>query len=321
MDPRQFAPHHSAHDALHARGGGTLRPGGDHPQGPHRGLRYPRGAAPAHGRGHILRADHRAAGRNCLGERGARRAAGGRARHRRQDGIAPAGGRRRRDCWRSESAGRSGAEDLLAAEDRAQPGICLRADRGPEAGGSRRRGPAVSEMARARGLRRVVRATLGRAYPRIIGANRERSWLFYDTVLPLLGTIAFVYVYKALGAPDRVVGYVIMGGATMAFWMNVMWNMAAEVFMEPVFLASGFYFPVRALGFWVGMGTSIIPLTLALDAMRQLLFPGSHPALLPVRAELGALVGLAVMFMLVARWSLRKMEYLARREGRLSLRF
>src|SRR5256885_10759790 len=95
----------------------------------------------------------------------------------------------------------------------------------------------------------------------------------------------------------------------------------AELFMEPVFLASGFYFPVRALGFWVGMGTSIIPLTLALDAMRQLLFPESHPALLPVRAELGALVGLAVMFMLVARWSLRKMEDLARRGGRLSLRF
>ena len=90
----------------------------------------------------------------------------------------------------------------------------------------------MSEMARARGLRRVVRATLGRAYPRIIGANRERSWLFYDTVLPLLGTIAFVYVYKALGAPDRFVGYVIMGGATMAFWMNVMWNMAAQFYWD-----------------------------------------------------------------------------------------
>ncbi len=90
----------------------------------------------------------------------------------------------------------------------------------------------MSEIARARGLRRVVRATLGRAYPRIIGANRERSWLFYDTVLPLLGTIAFVYVYKALGAPDRFVGYVIMGGATMAFWMNVMWNMAAQFYWD-----------------------------------------------------------------------------------------
>lgn len=84
----------------------------------------------------------------------------------------------------------------------------------------------------AHGVRRALRATLGRAYPRIIGANRDRSWLFYDTVLPLLGTIAFVYVYKALGAPDRFVGYVIMGGATMAFWMNVMWSMAAQFYWD-----------------------------------------------------------------------------------------
>jgi ABC-2 type transport system permease protein len=275
----------------------------------------------------------------------------------------------------------------------------------------------IEAITPARGAARTIRAMLGRSYPRIIGANRERSWLFYDTVLPLLGTIAFVYVYKALGAPERFVGYVIMGGATTAFWLNVMWSMAAQfywdkqggnlelymvvpcgvpaillgmslggmlgtlvravaivllggalfhvdyslvqiplfalvfavaivalyglgvtfaslfllwgreawhtanLFMEPVFLVSGFYFPVSALGFWVGMGASIIPLTLALDAMRQLLFPTTHPGLLSVWWEVGLLAGLAVLFIGVARLSLRKMEYLARREGRLSLRF
>jgi len=272
-------------------------------------------------------------------------------------------------------------------------------------------------MPRAHGLRRFLRATLGRSYPRIIGSNRDRSWLFYDTVLPLLGTIAFVFVYKALGAPARFIGYVIMGGATTAFWMNVMWAMAAqfywdkqggnlelymvvpcgispilfgmslggflatmirataivligallfnvrftisnlglfllifavamvalyglgvmfaslfllwgreawhmaELFMEPVFLASGFYFPVRALGFWAAMGTSFIPLTLALDGLRQLLFGETHPALLPVWWEVGGLGLLAVLFLLLARFMLRRMEFLARREGRLSLRF
>ena len=103
-------------------------------------------------------------------------------------------------------------------------------------------------------------------------------------------------------------------------WGREAWHMA-ELFMEPVFLASGFFFPVRALGFWVAMGTSIIPLTLALDAMRQLLFPGAHPALLPFWWELGGLGALAVLFIVLARVSLRKMEFLARREGRLSLRF
>ncbi|MBI2122611.1 MAG: ABC transporter permease [Armatimonadetes bacterium] len=241
--------------------------------------------------------------------------------------------------------------------------------------------------------------------------------MFYDTMLPLLGTLAFVYVYKALGAPERFVGYVIMGGATVAFWMNVMWSMAAQfywdkqggnlelymvvpcgipaillgmsfggfmgtmiraiaivaigsllfdvrytvaqwplfvlvfavaivalyglgvtfaslflmwgreawhmanLFMEPVFFLSGFYFPVRALGFWAGMGASLIPLTLALDAMRQLLFVGTHPALLPILTELAILVGLGVVFILLARFLLKRMEFLARREGRLSLRF
>jgi len=275
----------------------------------------------------------------------------------------------------------------------------------------------IATMPRAHGPRRFFRATLGRSYPRIIGSNRDRSWLFYDTVLPLLGTIAFVYVYKALGAPDRFIGYVIMGGATTAFWMNVMWAMAAqfywdkqggnlelymvvpcgiapilfgmslggflatmirataivligsllfgvrfaisnlglfllifgvaivalyglgvafaslfllwgreawhmaELFMEPVFLASGFYFPVRALGFWAAMGTSLIPLTLALDGLRQLLFGEMHPALLPVWWEVVGLVFLAVLFFVLARFMLRRMEFLARREGRLSLRF
>lgn len=275
----------------------------------------------------------------------------------------------------------------------------------------------MNEAIPARGLLRVIRAVLGRSYPRIIGATRDKSWMFYDTMLPLLGTLAFVYVYKALGAPERFVGYVIMGGATVAFWMNVMWSMAAQfywdkqggnlelymvvpcgipaillgmsfggfmgtmiraiaivaigsllfdvrytvaqwplfvlvfavaivalyglgvtfaslflmwgreawhmanLFMEPVFFLSGFYFPVRALGFWAGMGASLIPLTLALDAMRQLLFAGTHPALLPILTELAILVGLGVVFILLARFLLKRMEFLARREGRLSLRF
>ncbi|MBI4729315.1 MAG: ABC transporter permease [Acidobacteria bacterium] len=277
--------------------------------------------------------------------------------------------------------------------------------------------PRAGDPQAARGFRRALRATLGRSYPRIIGSNRDKSWLFYDTVLPLLGTVSFVYVYKTFGAPERFLAYVIMGGATTAFWMNVMWSMAAQfywdkqagnlelymvapcgllpillgmslgglvattlravvivaagsllfgvsyaggqipalllvfavamvalyglgitfasvflmwgreawhmanTFMEPVFLLSGFYFPVRALGFWVGLGASLIPLTLALDAMRRLLFPGAHPALLPLAAEVGILAALAVGFAIAAWVSLRKMEMLARREARLSLRF
>jgi ABC-2 type transport system permease protein len=232
-----------------------------------------------------------------------------------------------------------------------------------------------------------------------------------------LGTFAFVYVYKALDAPPRFIGYVIMGGATTAIWMNVMIMMASQLwwekkdgnlelyfvapcgllpvllgmsiggifmalvravsvvvlgslafhvtyaptqipvfilvffvaivglyalgvalssvflvwgreawhttqmFMEPVFLVSGFYFPVRALGFATGMAASFIPLTLALDALRQLLFPASHPKLLGLWPEIGILAVVAVGIVVLARVMLKKMEMMARRDGRLQQGF
>jgi ABC-2 type transport system permease protein len=259
----------------------------------------------------------------------------------------------------------------------------------------------------------MLRAAHGRAYPRLIGNFRDRTWTFYEIALPLLGTFAFVYVYRALDAPERFVGYVIMGGATTAIWMNVMMMMASQlwwekkdgnlelyfiapcgllpillgmsvggifmasvravsvvilgslafhvsyaptqlpvfvlvffialiglyalgvalsslflvwgreawhttqIFMEPVFLVSGFYFPVRALGFATGMAASFIPLTLALDALRQLLFPDTHPKLLGLWPEIGILALVAVVNVALARVSLKKMEILARREGRI----
>lgn len=267
---------------------------------------------------------------------------------------------------------------------------------------------------RARGIVRGLRGVHGRAYPRLIGSYREPMWLFYETMLPLLGTIAFVYVYKAIGAPPRFIGYVVMGGAATAIWANVMWMMASQLWwekkdgnldiymtlpgglgpillgmsvggvvsalvrggavvvvgsllfdvpydfsrfgmfllvfgvalvalyglgvmlaslfllwgreawhttnlmMEPVFLVSGFYFPIRALGYWTGIASSFIPLTFALDALRQLLYPAEHPRLLPVEIELLVLVGLSVVFGFGARATLRKMEMLARRAGKLS---
>ncbi|KRT76554.1 MAG: ABC transporter permease, antibiotic transport system permease protein [Armatimonadetes bacterium CSP1-3] len=266
-------------------------------------------------------------------------------------------------------------------------------------------------------LQRAWYAIRGRAYPRTVGAAREPSWIFYDLALPILGVFAFVFVYRALDAPAQFTSYVIMGGATIAFWMNVMWNMAAQFYwekhqgnlelymmapcglvpillgmawggmlattvraavvvavgillfkaplavsswplfvliftlglialyglgmffsslfllwgreawhmvsllQEPVYLVSGFYFPVRALGLWVGMAASIIPITLALDGLRQVMFPSFHPGLLPVRWEVLGLAALAVLFVVLALRMLRFMERLARQEGRLSFRW
>jgi len=281
-----------------------------------------------------------------------------------------------------------------------------------------------------------LRAIWGRAYVRIVGANREPSWIFFDGILPLLGIAAYVFIYKgffrgistpeALEAVNALVGFVVLGGVMIAFWMNVLWSMASQlywekemgnlqlymlapmsrmallggmaiggVFMtsvralvtlvagiyvfgvhfqlanplllvgvffvtlialygmgmlfaslylmwgreayhmsslleEPIFLVSGFYFPIGAFanpnfapwGRAVMVGGSLIPATLGLDALRQLLFPASPQnfVFLPVQTELLILVGLAFVFFLLARSSLRYMELLARRDGRLTTR-
>jgi ABC-2 type transport system permease protein len=266
-------------------------------------------------------------------------------------------------------------------------------------------------------LQLFLRAATGRAYPRVWGSLREKSWIFYQTLLPLLGTIAFVYVYRALGAPERFTSYVIMGGAAAAFWMNVLWMMAAQfywekrtgnldlfmispcglwpilfgmsvggilftliratgvvtvgvllfhvrfdlarlpmlalvfvltlvalyglgtalaslflywgreawhivnLFQEPVFLISGVNFPLTSMATALAAIGCAIPLALGLDALRTLLVPGNHPAFLSLPVEVGVLAGLGVLYAVVARFALGRMEHLARAEGRLSRRY
>jgi ABC-2 type transport system permease protein len=262
-----------------------------------------------------------------------------------------------------------------------------------------------------------LRTMVARAYPRVIGTNREKSWLFFDTFLPLLGTAAYVFFYRAIKAPEDYIGLVVVGGAMTAYWLNVLWSMSSQLYwdkdagnlalyiaapgsmmaillgmavggltmtttravgillagwllfgvqfslthwalliltfvltmtalyglgmlfaslfllfgreawhisnllQEPIYLVSGFYFPVKSLGFWVATAASLIPLTLGLDAMRQLLFPADPTfGFLSVRLEIWVLVGLAVIFVGSSKFALDYMEKLARRQGRLTER-
>lgn len=275
--------------------------------------------------------------------------------------------------------------------------------------------PEPFPIQRNTGLRLFVQTVIARAYPRIIGQQREKSWIFFDIFLPMLAVSAYVFLYRAIGAPSEYVGFVVMGGAMTAFWMNVLWSMSSQlywekemgnlalyvmapnsmmaillgmalgglvattlralaitvlgswvfkipyevtsfgqlflVFMlamvalygmgmlfaslflllsreawhlsnlaqEPVYLFSGFYFPIKSFNIWIAAGASIIPLTLGLDAMRQLVFP-SGPALgfLSVSLEMGILATLCVIFLTAAKFLLSYMERLAIREGRLT---
>ncbi len=274
---------------------------------------------------------------------------------------------------------------------------------------------ATGRVKRNSGWRLFLQTVWARAYPRVIGQQRDKSWLFFDIVLPLAGVAAYVFVYRAIGAPEEYVGFVVVGGAMTAFWLNVLWSMSSQLYweketgnlalyimapnslvaillgmalggmlattlraivilglgsllfqvqyavvsfwqllavfllamvalygmgmmfaslflllgreawhmsnlaQEPVYLLSGFYFPLRSLPFWVAVAGSLIPLALGLDAMRQLVFAGGATfGFLSVSLELGLLAALGVIFLFLARVLLAYMERRAIREGRLT---
>jgi ABC-2 type transport system permease protein len=71
-----------------------------------------------------------------------------------------------------------------------------------------------------------------RSYARVIWMFRNRTWIVQETILPILSVAAFAYAYRAMNAPDRFVGYVILGAAMTCFWFNVLWSMGAHLYWE-----------------------------------------------------------------------------------------
>ena len=110
-----------------------------------------------------------------------------------------------------------------------------------------RRGPTVRRTDLRFKIGLNLRAVFGRAYPRVIGANREPSWIFFEVFLPLLGIAAYVFIYQAFGAAalaqgkdptsvnaqtNALVATVVLGGTMVAFWLNVLWSMASQLYWE-----------------------------------------------------------------------------------------
>ncbi|MEK7440689.1 MAG: ABC transporter permease, partial [Chloroflexota bacterium] len=92
-----------------------------------------------------------------------------------------------------------------------------------------------------------------------------------------------------------------------------------NLFQEPVYFLSGFYFPVKSFGFAVALIASVLPLTLGMDAMRQLSF-ASGPALgfISVEIEIVGLMILSIVFITVAKYALGVIEKKAIEEGTLT---
>ena len=138
----------------------------------------------------------------------------------------------RDDGRRARARGGGGRDDRAArappaADDPAAAAVPRSSTARPRA----RRPPPTGR--RARSLLTNLRTVLGRAYPRDHRPVRARSrWLFFEILLPFLATSAFVFVYRALQAPPQYIGFVVLGGAMTAFWLNVIWMMAEQLCWE-----------------------------------------------------------------------------------------
>lgn len=91
--------------------------------------------------------------------------------------------------------------------------------------------------------------------------------------------------------------------------------------VEPVYFLSGLYFPIRTLGVLGAVTAAVLPLTLGVDALRQVLLGAAARGLLPVGVEVLLLAGFFALFLWLAGVSLRVLEDLSKREGRLTLRW
>src|SRR5437867_8895738 len=82
----------------------------------------------------------------------------------------------------------------------------------------------------------TVRINLGaiwaRARVRVVASWREKSWVVGETIFPFLAMSAFVLVYRGLKAPPIYEAFVVLGGAMIAYWNNVLWSMASQFFWE-----------------------------------------------------------------------------------------
>ena len=285
-------------------------------------------------------------------------------------------------------------------------------------------------MYRGNTLELFIRAASARAFPRIWGAQRELSWLFFEIVIPFISTAAFVYLYRALHAPAAETAVAVAqfqslvnarAGAMTTYWINVLWMMASQLYWdkqegflelyimspsslmaillgmgvgglymatlraatiavvgtllfnvqfsadqwaaallaflvtmfalyglgmmlssvflmwgreawqvalalhEPVFFLTGMNFPLSKLFSTIPgaltMLSAVIPVSFGLDALRQLIFPGQIQGVLPAWVEMLVLGAMGVLFVTLAYILIKRMEWLAKVEARLSLRW
>lgn len=84
----------------------------------------------------------------------------------------------------------------------------------------------------AEAVRRSLAAVWARARVRVVASFRNREWFIGETLFPFLTMAGFVLVYRGLHAPRVYEAFVVLGGAMIAYWNNVLWSMASQFFWD-----------------------------------------------------------------------------------------
>lgn len=132
-----------------------------------------------------------------------------------------------------------------------------------------------------------------------------------ERLLPAFGL--FLLTLAAVYALGMILSSVFL------LWGRSAWH-TVTLFQEPVYLLSGFYFPVRFLGAAVGAIAALLPITLGLDGIRQIFYGEAAHGFVPVKWIPPIEIALFALFLFLAHRALLLMENLGKREGRLTLR-
>jgi ABC-2 type transport system permease protein len=140
------------------------------------------------------------------------------------------------------------------------------------------------------------RVIYARAYVRMKGLLREPHWSIAEVIIPMLSISAYIYMYQVLRAPNEYLGFVIVGGAMLSFWSNVLWGMSSQFYWEKETGTLGLYLiaPISRMAVLIGMALGGM-INTTIRAL-SILFIGV--TLFPINLVIGDVYALVIIFAL-----------------------
>jgi ABC-2 type transport system permease protein len=141
-----------------------------------------------------------------------------------------------------------------------------------------------------------LKVVYARAYVRLKGLIREPHWSIAEVIIPLLSISAYIYLYQFINAPHYLLGFVVIGGAMLAFWSNILWGMSTQLYWEKETgtLTQYMIAPISRIAILIGMAIGGMINT----SIRALSILGLSILLFPIQLSLADPFALLLIFAL-----------------------